>query len=42
MDEDLLDDERTVQDVARALDHPLADVTPDDEQLLLASTVMNH
>jgi hypothetical protein len=34
--------DRTVRDVARALHHPLEDVTPDDEQLLLASTVMNH
>ena len=34
--------DRTVQDVARALDYTLEDATVDDAQILLASTVMNH
>jgi len=34
--------DRTVQDVARALDYELSDVTPEDEKLLLESSVMNH
>ena len=34
--------DRTVEEVARALDYELVEVSADDEQLLLASLVMNH
>lgn len=34
--------DRTVQDVVRALDYTLEDLTRDDEQILLESSVMNH
>ena len=34
--------DRTVEEVARALEYELAELSDDDEQLLLASSVMNH
>ena len=34
--------DRTVEEVTRALEYSLSEISPDDEQLLLGSSVMNH